>query len=57
MYTFVETKNENMSGMFVCVDKTGMSPVVQFLSLHACVCVCVCKVSSVVSNSVQRYGL
>ena len=30
-----------MSGMFVCVDKTGMSPVVQFLSLHACVCVCV----------------
>lgn len=53
----LKLKNENMSGMFVCVDKTGMSLVVQFLSLHACVCVCVCKVSSVVSNSVQRYGL
>lgn len=53
MYMFVETKNENMSGMFVCVGKTGLSPVVQFLSLHACVC----KVASVVSNSVQRYGL
>ena len=55
MYMFVETKNENMSGMFVCVGKTGLSPVVQFLSLHACVCVC--KVASVVSNSVQRYVL
>ena len=27
-----------MSGMFVRVGKTGLSPVVQFLSLHACVC-------------------